>query len=213
MPRPHRVVLLVATLLVVPAAVLVFLGLSQVSGSPATSSQARLVPATSLAAVIPDRGSATVVVLAAPTATPLPPGQAAPSFALVGLDGKLHRLTDYRGKRVVLNFWATWCVPCRIEMPLLQKTYEQLQDNGLVVIGINMAEEEPGVRQYVGDLGIMFPILLDTDRVVTVQYKVVGLPTTFFIDTEGLIRASQVGPLTEDSLKGYLDRLADTNTG
>ena len=213
MPRPYRVALLVAALFVVPAAALVLLVLSQVPGSSANSGQARLVPATSLAAVIPDRESAAVVVLAAATATSLPPGQAAPSFSLVGLDGKLHRLTDYRGKRVVLNFWATWCVPCRLEMPLLQKTHEQLQNNGLVVIGINMAEDEPAVRQYVGDLGITFPILLDTDRIATIQYKVIGLPTTFFIDTEGVIRASQVGPLTADSLVGYLGRLSDTNPG
>jgi peroxiredoxin len=213
MPSFRRFVLPVVVLLAVPAAALVLLGLSQVSGASTALNPAKPVPATSLAAVIPNGRSATVVVLDAPTAIPLPEGRTAPVFSLVGLDGKLHRLTDYRGRRIVLNFWATWCVPCRVEMPLLQQTYEQLQKSDLVVVGINVAEEEPAVRQYVDDLHITFPILLDTDRVVTSQYKVVGLPTTYFIDTQGVIRASQVGPLTEDSLGGYLDHFSEDTPG
>ncbi len=210
-PDLRRVALPVAALLAVLVAGLVFLSISA-TGALTTANPTKLVPVTSLAAVLPDQGSATVVVLNAPTATPLPDGRPAPVFLLPGLDNKLHRLTDYRGKQVVLNFWATWCVPCRLEMPLLEKTYQRLQNNGLVVIGINMGEAVSPVRQYVDDLHITFPILLDADQTAAAQYKVIGLPTTFFIDAQGIIRASQVGPLDEDSLQSYLDHLSDANS-
>lgn len=212
MPDLRRVMLPVAALLAVLIAGLVFLSISATSALT-TASPTKLVPATSLAPVIPDRGTTTVVVLDAPTATPFPEGRTAPVFSLPGLDDKLHRLTDYRGKRVVLNFWATWCVPCRLEMPLLEKTYQRLQGSGVVVIGINMGEAVSPVRQYVDDLHVTFPILLDADQIATAQYKVIGLPTTFFVDAQGIVRASQVGPLDADSLQGYLDRLSDVNSG
>ncbi len=213
MPRVSRVLLPAIVLLAASAAVLVLLSLSQAFSPPTVPSPTKPVPATSLAAVLPDQGSATVVVLDAPTATPLPEGRTAPVFSLPGLDDKLHRLTDYRGKQVALNFWATWCVPCRLEMPLLEKTYQRLQGSGVVVIGINMGEAVSPVRQYVEDLHITFPILLDADQTAAAQYQVIGLPTTFFIDGQGIVRASQVGPLDEDSLQSYLDRLSKANSG
>src|SRR5258708_5256357 len=110
-------------------------------------------------------------------------GKPAPDFTLTGPDGKTRRLTDYRGKLVVLNFWATWCAPCRLETPLLQKTYARLQTGGLVILGIDQAEDIAPVNSFVKEFNLTYPILLDTDLSATQAYGVIGLPTTFFIDS------------------------------
>lgn len=138
----------------------------------------------------------------------MPPGQPAPGFSLEGLDGKQHRLQDYLGKRVVLNFWATWCIPCRLEMPLLDATYRRLESSGVVVIGINFGEDRTVARQYVDELNLSFPILTDEAGIAARAYGVIGLPTTFFIDSQGILRDRYVGPLTLRSLQDYLDRLS-----
>ncbi len=208
MQHRSRIPLLLAVGLAAPVVIYLFLALQEASGPSATPTRVKPFPATSLTALIPMRRSATDVVIAPPTTTPLPPGLVAPSFSLRGLDGRQHRLEDYRGKRVVLNFWATWCGPCRIEMPLLQATYDRLEMSGVVVIGINVEEEESAVRNFTDELRITFPILLDTDKSVTAQYRVVGLPTTFFIDAQGIIRATHVGALTAQGLQQYLDQLS-----
>lgn len=142
-----------------------------------------------------------------PTETPLPMGQLAPEFSLTGLEGKLHQLEDYRGHLVVLNFWATWCGPCRIEMPLLEQTYARLKLTGLVIIGVNMLEAKSTVQDYVQALNITFPILLASDDSVAKSYGVFGLPMTFFIDSNGILRDKYIGLLTEEILQHYLDDL------
>ncbi len=124
-------------------------------------------------------------------------GERAPDFALEdAATGRLVRLSDYRGKTVVLNFWATWCVPCRSEMPDLQHAFEAHQAPGdLVVIGVDDKEPSGIVTGFTKDLGITFPILLDRTSDVRTHYGVVGLPGTFFIDREGVIRSQNFGPV------------------
>ena len=142
---------------------------------------------------------------------PLLIGKSAPDFTLTGLDSKSHQLKDYQGKLVVVNFWATWCVPCRLETPLLQKTYARLQNAGLVVIGVDQGEDVPTINKFVNEFNLTYPMLLDTDLAVTQAYGVVGLPTTFFIDSKGIVKAKQIGMLTDDSLQQYLAQFMASN--
>ncbi len=127
-------------------------------------------------------------------------GRPAPGFVVWTLDGRETRLSDFKGKTVVLNVWATWCGYCRAEMPELESAYQQYRDQGLVVLGVNAQESEERVRQYVSQLGITFPILLDTNGSVSHAYRIQGLPTTFFIDADGVIRGQMVGQLTKETL-------------
>jgi cytochrome c biogenesis protein CcmG, thiol:disulfide interchange protein DsbE len=140
---------------------------------------------------------------AASSAGALPPaptiGHPAPDFTLTGLDGKTFTLSELRGQPVVLNFWATWCPPCRAEMPELQAASERL-DGEVAIIGVNQGENAQQVSGFVQPLGFTFPMPLDESMGVSRQYLVRNLPTTFFIDRDGIIRHAQVGPLTEATL-------------
>lgn len=123
------------------------------------------------------------------------PPRPAQDFTLADVDGEESRLSDYRGKVVMLNFWASWCPPCRHEMPSMQRLYEKYADQGLVVIGVNQWEDEDLVFEFVGRLEPepTFPVLLDRDSKVAEQYGVKGLPTTWLIDREGKLRYRAMG--------------------
>ncbi len=124
-------------------------------------------------------------------------GQRAPDFTLVRADtGETVSLSDLRGQTVVLNFWATWCPPCRAEMPELEAAYlEQGYPDDLVVLGVNQEETVEQVMRFMDDFSLTFPVVLDTDAAVRKRYAVPGLPATFFIDREGVIRARTYGPV------------------
>lgn len=127
------------------------------------------------------------------TLTPLPSPVAAADFALQDSDGVRHTLADYRGKVVVLNFWATWCPPCRAEMPSMQRGWEAARDDGVVFIAVNVGEDADTIFMFLGAYALDFPVLLDKDAKVVGQYPVTGLPTTYIIDTEGRITHRAVG--------------------
>ena len=131
----------------------------------------------------------------------------APDFDLVGPDGKPGKLSDYRGKSVVLNFWATWCTPCKMEMPNLARTHTAFASQ-LTVLGVS-SEETPGtVQAFLGQNPLPFPILLDQNGDVSRQYRVRGLPTTFFINPEGIVLDQKGGAFTNPAqLQPYIDRL------
>lgn len=130
-------------------------------------------------------------------------GEPAPNFTLTSLDGSQVRFGDIRGKPVILNFWASWCGPCRLEMPAIQARYDEHAPD-LVVLAINIGEPADTARSFTEELGLTFPVLLDNDGVVQRDYVVNALPTTFFIDSRGYIKAQHVGLLTESLLDGYL---------
>jgi peroxiredoxin len=138
----------------------------------------------------------------APALAKLENGSLANDFALKNLKGEQVRLSDLRGKVVVVDFWATWCVPCVEEMPSLQEFQDQYPE--IVVLGIDQNEGADLVRSFLEGKGINYPILLDANAKVAGSYKVFMLPTTFFIDQEGMIRFRHYGIMTPDQIAYYL---------
>jgi thiol-disulfide isomerase/thioredoxin len=127
-------------------------------------------------------------------------------FQLEDLTGATVRRRDYLGQTLVLNFWATWCGPCRAELPILE-AFHRSQPDGVTVLGINFAEPHPTVAAFWDDLGLTFPTLLDPAGRVEDLLAVRAFPTTLFIDGEGLLRFRHVGPLSEDQLHAYLAKI------
>jgi cytochrome c biogenesis protein CcmG, thiol:disulfide interchange protein DsbE len=138
----------------------------------------------------------------------LPPapavGHPAPDFTLTAVTGEAVTLAALRGQPVVLNFWATWCPPCRAELPELQAASERLQGE-VAIVGVNQAEDAERVRTFVADLSLTFTVPLDERGQVSRAYNVRSLPTTFFIDRNGVIRRIQSGALTEATLAQALE--------
>lgn len=135
-------------------------------------------------------------------------GKLAPDFTLTGLNGKEVSLSDFRGQPVLLNFWATWCGPCRIEMPLLQAMYEKWTGEGLVFLAVNIQEDPARVREFIEGAGYTFPILLSPGNEVPLAYNVRGIPATFFIDAEGVIRDIKIGAfLSEGEFESKLAKI------
>ena len=122
-------------------------------------------------------------------------GGAAPPLALEDLSGRSHNLTDYKGKVVLVNFWATWCEPCRAEMPELQQLAQSLRDRPFTLYSVNLQEDAPTIDPFRGQVGFTQPVLLDEDGSVTRGYGVRALPATFLIDQQGILREQRLGPL------------------
>lgn len=134
------------------------------------------------------------------TADPAPAvGHPAPDFTLTTLDGETFQLSDLQGTPVVLNFWATWCGPCQRELPALQAATERFAGR-VVIAGVDQGEEAAVVQSYVDDLGLTFVIPMDENFEVSEQYAVLGLPTTFFIDADGIIRQIWSGEMNSITL-------------
>lgn len=133
-------------------------------------------------------------------------GQPAPNFELQTINGDRLSPSDLKGKVVLLNFWATWCVPCQQEMPLLQDRASRFPEN-LVVLGINYDEPSSLVRDFVTGLKITFPILLDPGAKAQILYRVRGYPTTVILDGQGMIRVVHIGELSSAVLDDYLKKL------
>ncbi len=143
---------------------------------------------------------------------PVSPPLAAPGFTLPDMDGEMHSLDDFRGKVVMLNFWATWCPPCRREMPSMQRLYEKYREQGLTVVAVNQFEDPDLVFEFTGRLSLepTFPILFDRESRVSERYRVKGLPTTYLLDKAGRIQFRAIGgrefdhPEVEALIEGLL---------
>lgn len=122
-------------------------------------------------------------------------GHPAPDFSLKSLDGKTVRLSDLRGKKVVLiNFWATWCPPCRFEMPTMQQIYSEYKGKGFEILAINIEPDATKeIREFMKELRLSFPVLLDPEMKVARKYRVFGLPVSVLIDRQGVIRLRDTG--------------------
>jgi peroxiredoxin len=109
------------------------------------------------------------------------------------IEGETHRLADYKGRVVIVNFWATWCPPCRAEMPSMQRAWEALRDEGVVMLAVDVGEDEETIFTFTANYPVEFPLLMDRDSKTTTDWPVVGLPTTFIVDKDGHLVFRAVG--------------------
>ncbi|WP_282935671.1 thiol-disulfide oxidoreductase ResA [Paenibacillus sp. RC67] len=124
-------------------------------------------------------------------------GSKAPDFTLTGLDGKQHNLFDYKGKAVMVNFWGTFCPPCKNEMPAIQHQYDKMNKDTTAILGLNLGESKITVQSFMDQYKINFPILLDDNEETRKRYGVMQYPTTFFISPDGKIAKIKIGEMDE----------------
>ena len=128
-------------------------------------------------------------------------GHPAPDFILLDLEGNQITISEFRGKTVFINFWATWCPPCRAEMPDMEAIYQEYKDEDVVVIGVDILEPEEEVRQFVQRGGYNWAFVIDTTGEIATTYEITAIPTSFFIDRGGIIRAVNIGAMTERAIE------------
>lgn len=144
----------------------------------------------------------------------LEPGRPAPTFDLARLEGGRVMLAEFRGHPVVINFWATWCTPCRVEMPMLIGAWQEHRGRALEIVAINLTDQErrKDVRQFVEQLKLPFYVALDERGRVRERYGLMSLPTTVFVDSAGTVRAVHAGPLSERNLADGLAAIVPSPT-
>jgi len=143
-------------------------------------------------------------------------GKPAPEFTLPLFDGGEISLSDLRGKVVVINFWASWCDPCREEAPVLERMWREYRDRGVVFLGVNYVDVESEARKYMQEFDVTYPNGPDVGQKIARAYRIRGVPETFFVDQQGNIapiiiggepRPKKISPITEEELRSVLDRL------
>lgn len=147
-------------------------------------------------------------VLAAQLTREFDPPFPAADFSLIDLDENIHQLSDYKGKPLIVNFWATWCPPCRAEMPSMERAWQKLEAEGIAMVGINVGENFDQVFGFTADVEVSFPLLLDMDGQVTSSWPIQGLPTTYILNPNGEMVYRMIGAREWDDEK-LLDAVRD----
>ncbi len=145
-----------------------------------------------------------------PLTVGLEKGNLAPDFELQSVNGKTMKLSSFRGKKVIVNFWASWCPPCRLEMPEMEKYYTKNRNTGIEILAVNLTTAEKSlasVTSFMEAYGITFPVLLDKNGDAARLYNVSSIPASFILDTRGVIREKIVGPMTYESMQEMLGTL------
>lgn len=138
-------------------------------------------------------------------------GLESPDFTLTNLDGEEVSLSDYRGKIVIVNFWATWCKWCDLEMPDLNKIYTENED--IVVLAVNVMEDEQTVKKYIEEGGYEFEVVLDTEGKIASDYLVNGLPNSYFVDKDGILQFIEMGMISNEKLVNVVDAIREYHEG
>jgi len=132
-------------------------------------------------------------------------GQPAPNFTLSTVDGKQVSLSQFKGKPVIINFWATWCPPCRLEMPALEEISHQAADKGFVLLAVNQEEDAATVKTFLTQNKYDYLSVLDLDGAVSAKYQVTGIPTSIFVDANGIVQEMHTGTLPD--AQQFLDKI------
>jgi peroxiredoxin len=143
-------------------------------------------------------------------------GDMAPDFALEDLEGELRRLSDFRGRVVLINFWATWCPPCVDEMPSLQKLHDALSDKGLVVLAVSVDERYSDIEEFVGTFQLRFPIVHDAGKRTSREFQTFRYPESFIVDRDGRIRSKVIGArdwVAPTVIRDFVALLSEPETG
>ena len=131
----------------------------------------------------------------------------APDFELTTFDGKAIRLSGLRGQVVVINFWASWCIPCRQEAPILEETWRTFRDRGVVFLGVDYLDTEREALAYIEEFDLTYPNGPDLGTRIAQAYRIQGVPETFFVDGGGMLRGVHIGPISEQALVGRIEAL------
>jgi len=161
----------------------------------------------------PSGGDSQSITLTAAATGPAPRvDKPAPDFRVTTLDGQVFQLSDFRGQPVWISFWATWCPPCRAENPDIEAVYEANRDQGLVIIALSIGESTDTVRDYVARTGLTYTIGLDQGTDIAAQYRIVGIPTHFFVDRDGIIRDWRIGSMSEGTMEKKVAQIMAPST-
>ena len=139
-------------------------------------------------------------------------GDKAPNFSLQSLEGETMTLADLKGKGVILNFWGSWCEPCRNEMPDLEKAWLANKDQNIVIVGVTVDESEVPAEQFVRQVNTTFPILMDKQKEVTKAYNIGKMPSTFYIDQDGIVQEIIIGQMDEKRINSALEKIRPVKT-
>jgi cytochrome c biogenesis protein CcmG/thiol:disulfide interchange protein DsbE len=156
--------------------------------------------------------SQTITLTAAASGPPPRVGKEAPNFQVQGLDGKTYQLSDFRGRPVWITFWATWCPPCRAENPDIQEVYAANQGQGLVILALSIGEDTSTVRGYVQRTGLTYAIGLDQATEIAARYRIVGIPTHFFVDRDGILREWRIGSMSKKTMEKNVAKITSSST-
>lgn len=134
-------------------------------------------------------------------------GDTAPDFELVGIDGNKYRLSDYKGEGVMLNFWGTWCEPCKREMPAMDRQYKIYKDQGVNLLTINIAQSEFEVENFLNNLGVDFPTVIDKTKDVRDAYNIINLPASIFVTPDGKVLKIKEGEMSEKAIISHMEMI------